>query len=49
MSNLYKGPYKDASYQVSVHNFIWPNGFREEIFLEINQSDTTIACADHGC
>jgi hypothetical protein len=44
----YQGPYKDASYQVSVHNFIWPSGFREEEFLEINQSVTRIAFGGHG-
>jgi hypothetical protein len=49
MSNLYKGPYKDASYEVSVHNFIWPNGFRGEICLEINQSDTRIICGGLVC
>jgi hypothetical protein len=27
MSNLYRGPYKDVSKEVT---FIWPNGFREE-------------------
>jgi hypothetical protein len=25
--------------------FIWPRGFREEFFLEIDQSETRIACA----
>jgi hypothetical protein len=44
MRNLYKGHSKDASYQVSVHNFIWPSGFRKDDFLEINQSETRIAC-----
>jgi hypothetical protein len=24
--------------------FIWPSGFREEDFLEINQSETRMAC-----
>jgi hypothetical protein len=24
--------------------FIWPSGFREEYFLEIDQSETRIAC-----
>jgi hypothetical protein len=24
--------------------FIWPSGFREEDFVEINQSETRIAC-----
>jgi hypothetical protein len=49
MSILYQGPYKDASYQVSVHNFIWPSGFREEDFLEINQSETRISFSGHVC
>jgi hypothetical protein len=25
--------------------FIWPSGYRGEDFLEINQSETRIACA----
>jgi hypothetical protein len=29
--------------------FIWPSGFREEDFLEINQSETRIACGGHVC
>jgi hypothetical protein len=29
--------------------FIWPSGFREEYFLEINQSETKIACGGHIC
>jgi hypothetical protein len=29
--------------------FIWPSGFRGEDFLEINQSETRIACGDHVC
>jgi hypothetical protein len=49
MSILYQGPYKDVSYQVSVHNFIWPSGFRVKDFLEINQSETRIACGGHVC
>jgi hypothetical protein len=40
MSNLYRGPSKDASYQI---------GFRGEDFLEINQSETRIACVGHVC
>jgi hypothetical protein len=89
MSNLYKGPAKDASYHASVHlakwlqkrrffrnqpirnknclwwpclaifiedlprmlptkfRFIWPSGFKGEDFLEINQSETRIACGGH--
>jgi hypothetical protein len=27
--------------------FIWPNGFRGEYFLEIDQSETRIACRGH--
>jgi hypothetical protein len=27
--------------------FIWPSGFREEDFLEIDQSETRIACGGH--
>jgi hypothetical protein len=29
--------------------FIWPSGFRREEFLEINQSETRIACGCHAC
>jgi hypothetical protein len=29
--------------------FIWQSGFREEEFLEINQSETRIAFGDHVC
>jgi hypothetical protein len=28
--------------------FIWPSSFRGEDFLEINQSETRIACACDG-
>jgi hypothetical protein len=27
----------------------WPSGFRGEEFLEINQSETRIACGGHVC
>jgi hypothetical protein len=27
--------------------FIWPSGFREEYFLEINQSETRISFGGH--
>jgi hypothetical protein len=37
MSNLYRGPSIDASYQVSVHLAKWFQ--RRRFFLEINQSD----------
>jgi hypothetical protein len=33
----------------AIGNFIWPNGFRGEDFLEINQSETRIACGGHVC
>jgi hypothetical protein len=46
MSNLYKGPSKDASYQVSIH---LAKQFQETIFLEINQSETRIGCGGHVC
>jgi hypothetical protein len=29
--------------------FIWPSGFREKDFLEINQSETRIVCGGHVC
>jgi hypothetical protein len=29
--------------------FIWPSGFRGEDFLEINESETRIACGGHVC
>ena len=29
--------------------FIWQSGFREEYFLEINQSETKIAFGGHVC
>jgi hypothetical protein len=41
MSNLYRGPSKDASYQVSVHLAIW---FQRRRILKISQSETRIAC-----
>jgi hypothetical protein len=41
MSNLYRGPSIDASYQVSHH---LAKRFQRRIFLEIDQSETRIAC-----
>jgi hypothetical protein len=41
MSNLYREPSIDASYQVSVH--------LAKLFREINQPETRIACGDHVC
>jgi hypothetical protein len=29
--------------------FIWPSGYREDAFLEINQLETRIACGGHAC
>jgi hypothetical protein len=29
------------------YQFIWENGFRGEDFLEINQSETRMACGGH--
>jgi hypothetical protein len=36
-----------ASHQISVH--FWQSSFREEDFLEIDQSKTRIACGSHVC
>jgi hypothetical protein len=46
MSNLYREPSKDAPYQF---RFIWPSSFKGEDFLEINQSETRMACHGHVC
>ena len=45
MSNLYRGPSIDASYQVSVH---LAKQFKRR-FLEIDESETRIACGGHIC
>ena len=45
MSNLYRGPSIDASYQVSVHLAQW---FQRK-FFKIGQSETRIACGGHVC
>jgi hypothetical protein len=44
MSNLYRGPSIDVSYQVLDH---LAKRFQRRRFLEINQSETKIACGDH--
>ena len=44
MSNLDRGPLKDASYQVLIHL-----ASEEKIFLEINQSETRMASGSHVC
>ena len=46
MSNLYRRPSIDASYQVSDH---LAKRFQRKRFLEINQSETRIACGGHVC
>jgi hypothetical protein len=43
MSNLYRGPSIDASYQVSDHLV---KRFQRKRFLEIDQSETRIACGE---
>jgi hypothetical protein len=46
MSNLYRGPSIDASYQVSVQLVKW---FQRRRLLEIHHSETRIACGGHVC
>jgi len=46
MSILYREPSIDASYQVSIHLAKW---FQRRRFLEIEQSETRIACGGHVC
>jgi hypothetical protein len=46
MSNLYRGPSIDVSYQVSVH---LAKRFQRRRFLEIDQSENRIACGGHVC
>jgi hypothetical protein len=46
MSNLYSRLSIDASYQVSDH---LAKLFQRRRFLEINQSETRIACGGHVC
>ena len=46
MSNLYRVPSIDASYQVLVH---LAKQFQRRRFLEIDQSETRIACGGHVC
>jgi hypothetical protein len=44
MSNLYREPSIDASYQVSVH---LAKQFQRRRFLKIGKSETRIACGGH--
>jgi hypothetical protein len=46
MSNLYRGPSIDVSYQVSIH---LDQQFQRRRFLKIGQSETRIACGGHVC
>jgi hypothetical protein len=46
ISHLYRGPSIDASYQVSVQ---LAKQFQGRRFLEIDQSETRIACGSHVC
>jgi hypothetical protein len=44
LSNNYRRPSIHASYQVSVH---WRKRFQRRICVEIDQSETRIACGGH--
>ena len=46
MHNLYRGPSIDASYKVSDH---LDKRFQRRRILEIDQSETGIACVGHVC
>jgi hypothetical protein len=46
ITNLYRGPSIDASYQVSVQ---LAKQFQGRRFLEIEQSETRIAYGNHVC
>ena len=46
MSNLYRGHSIDASYQISVY---LGKRFQRKIYLEINRSETRMACDGHVC
>ena len=45
--NRNRGPSIDAFYQI--FHFIWESSYRGEDFLEINQSETRMACGGHIC
>jgi hypothetical protein len=40
---------KKSSILPTMFRFIWQSGFRGEDFLEIDQSETRIACGGHVC
>jgi len=46
MSNLYREPSKDASYQVSVH---LAKRFQRRKILKISHSETRVACGGNAC
>jgi hypothetical protein len=46
ISNIYREPSIDASYQVSVH---LAKRFQREIIFKISQSETRITCGGHVC
>jgi hypothetical protein len=46
MSNLYRGPSIDASFQVSGYV---AKRFQRRTFLKIGQSETRIPCGGHVC
>ena len=46
MSNLYKGPWIDASYQIPIHLAKW---FQRRRFKKIDQSESRIASGSHVC
>jgi hypothetical protein len=46
MNNLYRGPSKDASYQVSIH---LAKRFQRRRFKKISQSETKMAYGGHVC
>jgi hypothetical protein len=46
ISNIYRGPSIDASYQVSVH---LAKRFQRRRLKKIGQSKTRIACGGHVC
>jgi hypothetical protein len=46
LSNLYREPSIDASYHVSDH---LAKRFQRKRFLEIDQSETRMACGGHVC
>jgi hypothetical protein len=46
MNILYRGPYIDASFQVSIH---LAKGFQWRRLKKIGHSETRIACGGHVC